>query len=124
MKLRATSDDAGHIAVIVFLLFSGLMAFAETLECADPPGGTITCESDQEPVCKIKDGKVRGACKTPPAKIRNRKELEAWGLSEVLQKPISIQDLKKPENAEILKKGRYGDTTFKVPEMLPPPDSQ
>jgi hypothetical protein len=124
MQLCAKGDTAAHIAVILFLLFSGRTAFAGTLECADPPGGTITCESGQEPICKIRDGKVRGECKTPPAKIKNRQELEAWGLSEVLQEPISTQDLKKPKNAEILKHGRYGDTTFKVPEMRPPSDSQ
>ena len=47
MKLLAKGDTAANITVILLLLFSAHPAFAGTLECADPPGGTITCESGQ-----------------------------------------------------------------------------
>ena|SRR5438477_2465471 len=120
MQSHAKTSVGCNLALLGATAFSS-MAFGRTLQCADPPGGTITCEDSQTPICRIKDSKVQGECKTPPPKIENRAQLQAWGLSEVLKKPVSVDDLKKPENREILQQGRYKtnkeDTTFKLPEM-------
>jgi hypothetical protein len=128
MQSHAKTNVGWNLVLLGAIAFSNYMAFGGTLECASPPGGTITCEDRQTPICRIKDGKVEGECKTPPPKIGNRAQLQAWGLSEVLQKPVSVDELKKPENRAILQQGRYKNnkenTTFRLPEMLPNPEPQ
>lgn len=93
---------------------------ANSAPCDDPPGGTITCDDPQAPICRIKGGKVDGHCKTPPPQL-NADQLEAWLLSEVIGRPVTPAAARLPENQAILKRQRWesreGVVTFRPPAI-------
>ena len=89
-------------------------------DCADPPGGRITCEDTQAAVCNVTDGKVDGYCRTPPSGS-SMSEVQAKILSIILDKELSAESVQRPEYQRILKAGRaeVGATiiTFKLPDL-------
>ena len=87
-------------------------------ECPSPPGGGIQCEDNQFGFCKLRDGKINGACITPPQNLSKGFELEAWILSELLNKKITANMvMENAEFKEIINKGTYvnpstGEATY------------
>lgn len=122
MKFNANKNLFILLIVIAFCVYP-LNAIAEnSCDCQDPPGGRITCEDHQVAICKVTEGKVYGECKTPPSSAKTKRELGAWVLSELLQKPIRIGDIERQsEYQRILSEGIYtnpktGDKIrFKLP---------
>jgi Tfp pilus assembly protein PilF len=79
-------------------------------ECAAPPGGSVTCEKGQVPICIVKDGKVISICKSPPDSRKTVAQLNAWVLSSILGKEVTEEDLRlKPEYQGFLRQGRLKD---------------
>jgi hypothetical protein len=95
--------------LLIALCLQPLYANAEnSCDCPDPPGGRITCEDHQVAICRVKDGKVYGECKTPPKSAREGIALRAWILSELLQTPIRPEEVeRRPEYQRILAEGKY-----------------
>src|SRR5947209_9494759 len=73
--------------------------------CAEPPGGSVTCEAGQVPFCIVKDGQVITRCKTPPRGVTSE-ERQAWLLSEILGREIKVEEVKQKEYAAILQTGQ------------------
>ena len=102
----------------------GLLALqvaAETAQCSDPPGGSVTCESGQVAICAVKNGKVDGRCKTPPANMKTA-DLKAFVLSDLTGERVSASDVKDSKYQSILSQGRLETNgkvvTFKIPKEL------
>ena len=97
--------------ILLAKFFQPLYAMAEnSCDCSHPPGGRITCEDKQVAICRVKDGKVYGECKTPPQSARKANDLRAWILSKLVQKTIRPEDVERwPKYQRILAEGRYKD---------------
>jgi hypothetical protein len=78
----------------VFLFgFSSFALGQNSTHCSN--GSSISCEAGQYGWCKVfPDGKIEGGCKNPPAN-KHGVDLLTWLFSEVLGKPISVDDLRK-----------------------------
>jgi len=113
--LRAT---AVGFAIIRFLV---LQVAAETAQCADPPGGSVTCESGQVAICAVKNGKVDGRCKTPPTNMK-ASDLKAFVLSDLTGKKVSASDVNDFKYQIILRQAGQETNgqvvTFKIPKEL------
>lgn len=110
MKFIATKN-LGCWLLLIALCVQPLYANAEnSCDCLDPPGGRITCEDDQVAICRAKDGKVYGECKTPTHQKSPTEgvALRAWILSELLQTRVQPEEVEhRPEYQRILSEGRY-----------------
>src|SRR5438128_2241451 len=84
-------------AGFAMLYFLSLRVSAETAQCADPPGGSVTCESGQVASCAVKNNKVDARCRTPPANMKAT-DLKASVLSDLTGKTISPNDVNSAEN--------------------------
>jgi hypothetical protein len=102
----------------IIIGFFSLGATAETAQCADPPGGTVTCESGQVAVCAVKNGRVDGRCKTPPPNSR-AVDVQAYVLSDVTGKTVTAKDVVKGDYNKALSEGKVEKNgaivTFKIP---------
>lgn len=95
-----------------------------TCNCNNPPGGSVTCNDDQIPVCKVVNGAAHGYCLTPPNNLSGL-ELTAWFFSNLLQREVTTGEaLATRQFQAALQDGRYinRDTgeiiTFRIPEGL------
>lgn len=80
---------------------------SNSLKCAEPPGGTVTCEKGQVPICRVKDGKVTGECKSLPPEGKTIAQQNARLLSIVLGKEVTVAELmRNQEYQKILLEGR------------------
>lgn len=117
-SLKHLRVTAAGFAIMRLLV---LQVGAETAQCADPPGGSVTCESGQVASCAIRNGKVDGRCKTPPANMKAA-DLKAFVLSDLTGKKVSASDVNTSKYQEILRQGRLeinGQVvTFKIPKEL------
>jgi hypothetical protein len=109
------------IILIFFLGCCSITLGQRSKDCENPPGGRITCESSQAAVCKVKEGKVDGYCKTP-RKRATEAEVKADLLTLILDKEIKPQDIElNPEYQRIIKEGRVevnGEViTFSLPDL-------
>ena len=125
--MRSIVSRCLRLPVLVFatLFLICLPVAGETAQCADPPGGAVTCESGQIASCTVKGGRVDGRCKTPPAD-KSGNELKAFVLSSLSGKAVSSEDVKKDEYKNALSKGHLETdgavVNFKIPkELLKPP---
>jgi hypothetical protein len=91
-------------------------------DCPTPPGGQIKCEDNQVAICRVKDGKVYGQCKTPPSSAQKGIALRAWILTKLLQTTVRPEEIDRlPKYQKILSEGRYTNPrtgeviTFRVP---------
>jgi len=75
-----------------------------SIDCDTPPGGRITCETHQAAFCKVDGGRVIGICQTPGG--QTQAEMEAWVLSVIFGKGISILDVQ--ENKSLQQIVHYG----------------
>ncbi len=127
--MKSTAFGRARIAwfVAAFVLAAQSLAFGQRVAtCKDPPGGQVSCEENQLASCAVDGkGRVDGKCKNVPKKMGTL-ETKAWGLSEVVGKKITKEDLKKPEYVKILAEGRAesdGKTvTFNLPGGMPKPE--
>jgi tetratricopeptide (TPR) repeat protein len=96
----------------LFLASCGFgLAQSSQCNCAEPPGGVVTCEKGQIPVCIVKDGKVKGLCKSPPPDDKTVAGLNAWILTIILGKEVTVDALKSnPEYQKILFEARLQTT--------------
>jgi tetratricopeptide (TPR) repeat protein len=95
-------------------------------ECATPPGGSVTCEKGQVPICIVKDGKVKSICKSPPESRKTVAQQNAWILSMILEKEVTEEDLKRtPEYQGFLRQGRVitADANVGFLSFNPPAES-
>jgi len=121
MKFIATKN-LGFWLLLIALCLQPLYAKGEnSCDCLDPPGGRITCESDQIAICRAKDGKVYGECishnRFPPKSVSGGVDLKAWILSELLQTSVRPEDVeRRPDYQRILSEGRY--TNPKTGEVI------
>src|ERR1035437_3794848 len=113
--LRVTVAGFAIICLLV------LQVEAEAAQCADPPGGSVTCESGQVAICAVKNGKVDGRCKTPPANMKTA-DLKAFVLSDLTGKKVFASDVNNSKYQIILREGRLETTrqvvSFKIPNEL------
>jgi len=90
----------------------------QVVSCADPPGGQITCERNQVASCSVEKGKVAGRCQTRPSGF-GAKDLQAWTLSQMLGRDVTVEQLDDPKFKSILEDGGFkdGDRTviFSIP---------
>jgi cytochrome c-type biogenesis protein CcmH/NrfG len=97
------------LAAIFFLTgeYAFLASQSSSLKCAEPPGGTVTCEKGQVPICRVKDGKVTSECKSLPPEGKTIAQQNARLLSIVLGKKVTVDELMdNPEYQKILLEGR------------------
>ena len=84
------------VTIFACLLGMNTHAFAENIcECPSPPGGAIRCEDHQVGFCNLDNGKIDGACMTPPENQSSGKKLDAWVLSVLLQKTVTPEMIQK-----------------------------
>jgi hypothetical protein len=106
------------IAVLLTLAFASLDA-SRTRACAVPPGGQVVCESAGDtPACEVQDGRFKeGRCLTPPAGLGPR-ETQAWILTKITGKPVTLADLDKYREALATGEWRDGGriVTFSLPD--------
>jgi len=125
-RLKSLLITAVAFGSLHFLI---LRVAAETAECADPPGGSITCESRQVASCAVKNGKVNGHCKTPPANMKAT-DLKAFVLSDLKGESVSATDVNSKENKDILSQGTLTTSdgkivNFKIPkELMKSPETE
>src|SRR5207245_2314 len=93
--------------IILLAVGSALLAQQQSVQCADPPGGTITCEKGQLATCTVTKGKVEGRCQTPPSNLTEKLEVDAWILSAVTKSPVASAQVNKSAFQEILKNRRW-----------------
>ena len=94
-------------------------------DCADPPGGSVTCGANQLAICKVKDGKPDAHCEDPPTgdDVPSGGIL-AWCLAQI-SGDASLADLPLDQaGLDILNAGAYVDPAtgvtvrFSLPEDL------
>jgi hypothetical protein len=109
MRLNAARRLPRLIATVILLLAAGsaLVGQQQIVQCADPPGGTITCERGQLASCTVTKGRVEGRCQTPPSNLVQKNDVDAWILSTVTSRPVEPAETKRAELQDILKKGRW-----------------
>jgi hypothetical protein len=95
-----------------------------TCNCDNPPGGSVTCNDDQIPVCRVVNGATHGYCLSPPSNLSGL-ELTAWFFSDLLRREVTTGEvLSRREFQAALQDGRFinretGEIiTFRVPEGL------
>ena len=103
---------------IVFLVFGEyalLQGQSNQCKCAEPPGGTVTCEKDQIPICIVKDGKVTSECRSRPSDRKTVAQQNAWLLSIVLGKKVTVSELLRSEEYQkILLESRWGSASAQI----------
>jgi tetratricopeptide (TPR) repeat protein len=107
MKYRVNHLHSTSI-LLTILLGVPVMTVGQSTqcECATPPGGSVTCEKGQVPICIVKNGKVTSICKSPPEDKKTIAQQNAWVLSIILGKDVTEDDLKlKPEYQSFLRHG-------------------
>lgn len=109
------------IPVLIFYTASANV-FGQSLQCDcdKPPGGSVTCEPGQVPICRIVNGEAKTMCKTPP-RGATRHQLQAWLISIIEGREITVEELKASTRYEaILQSGRMQNdqmtATFLVPD--------
>jgi hypothetical protein len=71
-----------------------------SIDCDAPPGGRITCESNQVAFCKVEGGQVIGLCQTPRGDTKA--EIDAWVLSVIFGKAVSVLDIKQNHSFQLM----------------------
>jgi Flp pilus assembly protein TadD len=120
MKSHVNSSLTTSI-ILSFLLGGYVVTSGQTnqCDCALPPGGSVTCEIGQVPICIVRDGKVISMCKSPPESKETVAQQNAWLLSIILDKEVTVEDLKrKPEYQSLLREGRL-ETSLARAMFLP-----
>lgn len=123
MKSAATNIFRRWLLLLALFAYPLVDVLAEnSCECQNPSGGRIQCEDQQAAICRVRDGKVNGECKTPPIPASEGKALGAWLLSDLSQTQIRPEDIDdKPELQSALSEGRYTNpktgevVTFRLP---------
>jgi Flp pilus assembly protein TadD len=107
--MRSPANKISRLCSTCILIFGVLtcaLGQSNQCHCAEPPGGTVTCEPGQIPICIVRDGRITGMCKTPP-KNASKAELQAWLLSEVLGMEVTEADIReKQEYRTMLSNGQ------------------
>ena len=94
------------IALVFFLTVSiSSVRSDNTCPCQNPPGGSVRCEQGQVPFCQIADGHVLAECKTPPRSARTATTFKLWYASQLFEKKLALDDLKRPEVKQALVTG-------------------
>lgn len=106
------------ISILIFAAVALQASAAEFAECNRPPGGNVQCERNQMARCEVRRGEVYGRCVTPPANLRGR-ALDAWTLSQVLNRNVNVSELERPELNAILVNRRF-DRADSVVTFDPP----
>jgi Flp pilus assembly protein TadD len=127
MKYRVNHLLSTSILLTIFLGVPVITAGQSTqCDCATPPGGSVTCEKGQVPICIVKNGKVTSICKSPPEDKKTIAQQNAWVLSIILGKEVTEDDLKhRPEYQGFLRKGQLNmnDAQIMFVGFKPPVES-
>lgn len=106
------------IRAVVLSLLALAAVSAQTVQCPNPPGGTVTCEAQQFPICRVENGEVRASCKNVPQHLRSV-DLELWILKALTGREFSKAELDSEQYQKVLRDGKLvegGKTaTFRVP---------
>ena len=124
MRFIALNDVHSWLFLLFLCAHPLTLARAEnSCDCPTPPGGRIQCEDQQVAICRVREGKVYGQCKTPPKGSSEGVPLRVWILSELLETQIQPQDLeRRQELRQILSEGKYTNpktrevVTFRLPK--------
>jgi hypothetical protein len=92
--------------LFVILFVAVVPAYADTDDCASPPGpqGTIRCESDQIAICEATGSRVNGQCLDKRG--RKGEDLAARILSVVLNRQITADEVQREEFQRVLREKR------------------
>ena len=98
------------IAVMGTIVLPKYVPAENTLLCERPPGGSMTCETGQTPICEVykTTKEVHGSCVTPPKGFTG-KRLASWLLSKIVGKPITLEEASSPYYIGVIKDGRWED---------------
>ena len=74
--------------------------------CPDPPGGKISCDSNQLAICRVRHGRIEAECITPPEEL-SYKALQNWTLGQVTRSPRGLNENIWPDDQQILNNEEY-----------------
>lgn len=122
MKSIARSSCASGVLTALLFTFVTATRAQQTVQCTDPPGGTIRCGPNQLAICIINKGKVEGRCETPPPGLKTKADVRAWVLGQITDKEISPAQANDSDFRKILESGAWHtngkDITFSFSESL------
>lgn len=87
---------------------------ANSCDCPNPPGGTVTCSQGQLAICVVRNGVVRASCVTPPAGASEKTKMSNWILSTITGEYREPNSIIEPQMERILAEGRYETYNTKV----------
>lgn len=92
-------------------------------ECANPPGGSVSCDRNQIAKCSVRDGQVFGSCSRVSGNLKGD-EFWAFVLHEVTGDRVMPAALRQEKYKGILRERKYvnekGEVTFfSLPEDAP-----
>ena len=115
MRYRVNPLLSGSLLILLLGVYAYAAAQSTQCDCATPPGGSVTCEKGQVPICIVKNGKVISICKSPPETRKTVAQQNAWILSIILEKEVTEEDLRlKPEYQGFLRKGQLNTNDMQV----------
>lgn len=123
MKFHVRGEPFFLLATI-FVIVSAITAHGQVkCVCADPPGGSVTCEQNQIAKCSVREGHVFGSC----SKVsRDLEGDEFWTavLHEVTGDRVKPADVRQEKYKMILREHKYVDedgnvTYFSLPKDAP-----
>ncbi len=84
---------------------SGPIAADNTVQCNDPPGSSVTCETSQAAFCNVRNRRVHGKCQTVPESSTDSEEIKAWALSRILGREVRVEQLEQEPFKSYLESG-------------------